>query len=221
MTSGALAFTGADGSFSLTGLQPGKATVQAELEEQTSPLAEVELADRLPEPLHLVLGEKRTLTLTVRVVDAAGSPAAGAFVFLHEEGKGQRLLTTAADGRATVALEPPLAPRLRAAAYANGAWGFGSWTPRKAAEDGLTVQLTGAGSLLVHSARRQGSPAIVTAEGWDLSWLLRLLGEPPVLSVEQPLQLTGLPAGPYRVSLDGTSVIVAVDPGQVGAGTIE
>src|SRR4029077_13539813 len=133
----------------------------------------------------------------------------------------QRLVTTASDGKATMELEPPLAARLRAAAFAKGAWGFGSWTLQKTAQDGLTGSLAGTGSLIVRSMRRQGSPTVVTEEDWDLSWLLRLLGAPPSISADQPLQLTGLPAGHYRVSLDGTSVTVAVEGGKIGEGRIE
>jgi hypothetical protein len=83
------------------------------------------------------------------------------------------------------------------------------------------VPLAGAGSLLVESVRRQGSPSVLTAEGWDLAWLLRLLGDPPLLSAEQPLRLMGLPAGPYTVALDGTSVTVTVGDGKTGEGKIE
>lgn len=43
-----------------------------------------------------------------RVLGADGAPLAGVFVFLEEEGKGQRILTTDAEGKATAGIEPPL-----------------------------------------------------------------------------------------------------------------
>jgi len=222
LTSGALGLTPADGSFSLLGLKAGKAVVQAQRQEETSQAVEVQLpGERRPEPLRLVLGEPKAPKVTVLVTDPAGTPMPGAFVFFEEEGKGQRLVTTAADGRTTVSLDPPLAPRVRAAAFGGGTWGFGSWATWEAAQEGITVPLAGAGSLVVHSPRRRGSPHIVTAAGWDLSWMLRLLGTPPSLSAEQPLQLTGLPAGPYSVSLEGASVTVSVEDGKAREGKID
>lgn len=220
LTGQALAFSLADGSFTLTGIKPGKALVQAQLRETTSAVEELELRDdALPEPLRLVLGERSLPTVSVRVADLSGAPLPGAFVFLEEEGKGQRLLISAADGRATVTLEAPLPSRLRAAGYAGGRWGLGSWTALEDAREGLPVRLSGAFSLRVES-ERTASPRVVSEKGWDLSWLLRLLGSPPVLSPEQPLLITGLPAGRYTVSEGRASVTVPVTE-RGGAGRLE
>lgn len=220
LTSQALALTLADGSFTLAGIKPGKALVQAQLLEKTSAVLELELEDEaLAEPVRLVLGERSLPTVTVQVADSAGMPAPGAFVFLEEEGKGQRLLTSAADGRATVTLEAPLPPRVRAAGYAGGRWGLGSWVTLSQAREGLPLRLSGAFSLQVESGRR-GSPRVVSEEGWDLSWLLRLLGSPPILSPEQALQISGLPAGRYTVTEGNSSVTIPVTAGG-GAGRLE
>jgi hypothetical protein len=221
LTSGALSFSAPDGSFTLAGLRPGKALVQAELRGQTSSLAEAELSERPPEPLRLVLGDETAPTLTVQALDASGLPAAGAFVFLAEEGKGLRLLTTAADGKTTITLEPPLAPRLRAAAYANGSWGFGRWTSREAAQEGISISVAGSGGLIVSSDKKEGPPAITTQDGWDLTWMLRLLGVDPRVTKDQPLQVTGLPAGQYQVALGGSGMTIAVEDGKVRRGAIE
>jgi hypothetical protein len=222
LMSGALAFSRADGSFSLVGLKAGKVVLQAQLLEQKSPLNELELReDQPPDPLHLVLGEQPAPALTVQVADAAGAPIPGAFVFLEEEGKGLRLVVADGQGRATVTLDPPLPLRVRTAAFAASAWGFGNWVDWKAASQGLAVAVGGGGSLVVKSAKQRGSPRIVTQDGWDVSWLLRLLGAPPMLSPEQPLQVTGLTAGQYSVSLDGASVTLAVTADHPGEGRLQ
>lgn len=212
LTSGGIAFSGADGKFSLAGLKPGKSVIQAQLQDQTSPLAELELKiGETAAPLNLVLGERKAPSLAVRVVDSGGAPIPGAFVFLDEEGKGQRLLVADAQGQAEVRLEPPLPTRVRAAAFFAGAWGFGDWLDREAADGGLVVEIAGAESFVVTSDKRQGSPRIVTQSGWDLSWLLRLLGAPPVfLSPDRPLQMGGLVTGRYSVTLDGASITLSV-----------
>src|SRR4029077_8315280 len=89
--SGALAFTGGDGGFVLTGLKGGKAVVQAQRRDERSPLREVDLGGaQAPEPLPPVLGDRQAPAVAVAVADASGTPVAGAFVFLEEEGKGQR-----------------------------------------------------------------------------------------------------------------------------------
>jgi hypothetical protein len=219
---GSLALTDAEGRFSLTGLAEGRQpVVQAEKDEEKSPAVEVVLEEgRPPAPLQLVLGQHEAPSVVIQVVDAGGAPAPNAFVFLEEAGKGQRLLTTGADGRATATLEPPLPPQVRAAAFSGGAWGFGTWMTRDAVQDGLTVAVTGIGSLTVTSAKLAGSPRVLTEGGWDLSWLLRLLGAPAALSVRQPLQLSGLPAGRYDVQLESTTVTVTVTAERAGEGVL-
>ncbi|MDP9122497.1 MAG: carboxypeptidase-like regulatory domain-containing protein, partial [Acidobacteriota bacterium] len=224
LESGALAVTGAGGRFFLASVPPGKLVVQARKLEETSPALETEvLPGKVPEPLHLVLGQHETPSVAVQVVDAGGAPVPGAFVFFEEEGKGQRLLTTGADGNTSASLEAPLPPRVRVAAFSGRSWAFGSWAGREAAQsEGLVVATSGAGgSALVRSAKRHGSPRVMTAEGWDLSWLLRLLGAPPMLSPDSPLALTGLPAGQYRVELDGANVVTTISEGRPGEAVLE
>jgi hypothetical protein len=175
---------------------------------------DVELeAERAPEPVQLTLGERQLLRLEVHVADAAGRPAAGAFVFLEEEGSGQRILTAGPDGVATAAVEPPLPARVRAAATNGSAWGFGNWIAWETAQGGLALSL-GSGSLVVSAETKSGSPTIASPRGWDLSWLLTMLGARPAVSPELPLRLDGLPAGSYTVSLDGVQRTVAVQDGE-------
>ncbi|HVT57502.1 MAG TPA: carboxypeptidase-like regulatory domain-containing protein [Thermoanaerobaculia bacterium] len=212
LVGGAMAFSLADGSFALAGLPPGKVAVQARLDELSSKVAEAEIAgDQPPEPLHLILGKRSSPAIEVRVLGTSGAPIAGAFVFLEEEGKGQRILTTDAEGKASASIEPPLAPRVRPAVATGNGWIFGGWVPAAQAQDeGLTVQSGPAGSLLLTSAAKSGSPRIVSDSGWDLSQLMRQLGATPLLTPGRPLRLDGLPVGSYNVSLDGASLTVVV-----------
>lgn len=222
MVSGALAFAGADGSFSLIGLKHGRAIFQAQLQELSSPLAEVELReDQVPEPLHLVLGERSAPKVTIQVTNGDGLPMPNAFVFLEEEGRGRQLLVAHSDGRATAGLQPPLAPRMRAAAFAAGSWGFGPWVDWKTATLGLAIEVGGGGSLLVKSEKHRGSPRILTQDGWDLSWLLRLLGAPPAFSPDQPLQVTGLAPGLYEISFESARITLAVPRDRLVEGRLE
>lgn len=211
LAGGGIAFSDREGRFSLVGLKPGKSVIQAQLQDQTSPLAELNLRiGETAEPLRLVLGERKVPSLTVRIVDAGGAPIPGAFVFVDEEGKGQRLVVADAQGKAEIRLEPPLAPRVRAAAFSAGSWGFGDWLDGPIAEAGLRVEVAGAESFVVTSETHRGSPRILTSNGWDVSWLLRLLGAPPMLAPDRPLQMSGLVAGRYSVSLDGASITLDV-----------
>jgi protocatechuate 3,4-dioxygenase beta subunit len=221
MGSGALALTDADGRFSLAGLEAGKAVLQAQLGGQTSPLEAIELQPgREPGPVILVLGEPRPPVVKAGVVDAQGAPVAGAYVFLEEEGKGQRLVITAADGLARVTLEPPLPNRVRVAAFAAGAWAFGPWRSLEEARQGLALELTGGGELRLETGKPEGSPRILTQDGWDLSWLLRQLGAPPVVAAERPFHLSGLPAGDYSIFLDGASLTLSVGRGRPAEGRL-
>lgn len=131
------------------------------------------------------------------------------------------MLTTAADGKATVTLEAPLPARVRVAALASGRWGLGAWVPREAAGRGLALATGGRSSLRVQSREKRGTPRILHESGWDLSWLLRLLAAPLALSPDQPLQVVGLPPGLYTVLLAGSSTTVQVDESEGGDGRIE
>ncbi len=217
LTTGALALTGPDGIFTLAGLDGPKAVLQASLGELSSPIVDIELSpDRPAEPVLLTLERRSAAQIAVRVVSAEGSPAGGAFVFLEEDGRGLRVLTASADGTASAAFEPPLPARVRAAAILGSSWALGSWISLDQAREGLSLSLAGRDEgMLVESEACQGSPRILSPEGWDLSWMLQLLGTPLFLAPGRPVRLEGLPPGAYTLSLDGASVAVPVHSGEL------
>lgn len=85
---------------------------------------------------------------------------------------------------------------------------------REQTAEGVPLAISSGGGILVES-KKQDSPELISQGGWNLSWLLRLLGSPPFLSVEQPVRFEGLPEGSYTISLDGTSVTVTVRAGEL------
>jgi hypothetical protein len=220
--SGALAIARADGGFLLTGLAPGRLAIQARQDELSSVVATVELsAERPPDPLRLVIEPRDPLQVRVTVLDRSGAPVAGAMVFFEEEGKGMRLLATGTDGSAAAGIEAPFAPRVRAGAFAGGGFTLGGWSGLEQARQGVKLRLEETGGLVVRSARKEGAARVLSPEGWDLSWMMRLMGGSTEVTPAQPLRLDGLPAGAYTVTLGASAATVRVSPGGLGEGTIE
>lgn len=219
---GAVAFTGSDGSFVLTGAAPGKHSIQAERDGLASPVTEADVVPDEPGALlRLQLGERQNPEIRVQVVDAEGSPVAGAFVFLEEEGRGQRLLTTGMDGRVAARIDPPPPSRVRLAALANGAWSLGEWKGWSEVSMPLTLLASPGGSVRVGSASRSGSPRILSPHGWDVSWLLTRLGVRPTFAPGHPLEIHGLPEGNYAVSLEGNTASATVRTGRLATVDLE
>lgn len=223
IATGALAVTGADGRFRLTGLEAGLVRLQARQDERASAVLELRLeTGRRRDPVHLPLREPADPELRVAVLSADGAPVPGALVFLQEEGRGERILTTGADGRAALRVEPPFPPRLRLAATSGNLWALGSWTGWEEAAEGLTLRLSGAaGTLRAVSESARGALRIVAQDGWDLSWLLTRLGGRPELSPDLPWRLDGLPAGTYTVTLGEASRTVRVQDGEAAEASFE
>ncbi len=227
LATGALAVTGTDGRFHLTGLEAGLVRLQARREERASPVVELRIeSGRRPDPVHLPLREAADPEIRVTVLSAAlsgeAAPVPGALVFLQEEGRGERILTTGADGRAVLRIEPPFPPRVRLAATAGNLWVLGSWKSWEDAGEGIVLALAGAaGSLRAVSEDAQGPLRIVSQDGWDLSWLLTRLGGRPELTPELPWRLDGLPAGTYTVTLGEASRSVRVQEGETAEARFE
>ena len=212
---GAVAFTGADGSFVLTGAAPGKHSIQAERDELASPVVEAEVVpDQAGDLIRLVLGERQDPEIRIVALDTEGHPVAGAFVFLEEEGRGQRLLTAGFDGRIAARIELPVPARVRLAMLANGAWTLGEWKGWSEIPETMTLVAGAGGSVRVESSSRAGSPRILSSRGWDVSWLLTRLGVRPTLAPDLPLEVHGLPEGDYTVSLEGRTSSAKVQAGR-------
>lgn len=121
------AFTDAEGRFELRVGSPGLRQVQATDGELASELAEIELAaDRKPEPLHLVLGERRDDRFEVQV-SKDGEAAGGALIFVDSDRGASRILTGDLQGKVVVRFHGQRPSRVRIAAFAGGAWAFGPW----------------------------------------------------------------------------------------------
>jgi hypothetical protein len=70
--------------------------------------------------------------------------------------------------------------------------------------------LTPGGSLELVSEELRGVPEIVTSDGWDVARLLTLLGSRPFIAPGEPMQLQGLPAGAYTISVEGHTATAEV-----------
>lgn len=213
LSQGAFALSAADGSFQLEGLEPGRLRVHARHGDTSSEVATVELAaGDTPEPIELELAERQR-PLTVEVVDANGSPVAGALVFLEQEGGAVRLVTTGLDGRVSLPFDPPLPRTVRAAAFAGGEWSLGDSVGYEPALESLPLQLEATGGLEITCEDACGPLALRSAGGWDLAMLHLRLGLRLATSPEQPLTIRGLPPGRYAAGSGGASVEVSVDEG--------
>jgi hypothetical protein len=220
LTTGDLAAAADDGTFTLGGLQAGPAVLQAQQGDLSSRPLHLDIpAGGTLDPVKLVVGDGST-KVTIQVATAAGAPAGGAFVFFEEQGRGIRFLTTGADGAASAGIEGDPPPAVRAAAYAAGLWTLGPWTAWDAAQQGLALAIdpSGRGSLVVSSARG-ATLKLLSSDGWDLSWLYQLLGEPLQAAPAKPLEVQGLPAGAYGLS--GGQAGIAIEINVPAAGAVE
>jgi hypothetical protein len=208
-----------DGRFELEGLGPGLHRLVARLGERRSAVADVEVDPvEAPEPVTLELREREEDRLEITVFDEraleGGGLVAGAFLVLEGDAGAQRLTMTGQDGRGVVQLTPPLPQRVRAAALADGRWALGPWVElEQARREGLQLSLGAVGAVELQPGEAQGIPAIVSADGWDLAGLLARLGTPPILRPGQPLTVSGLPEGSYRVVLGDFQALATVRVG--------
>ncbi len=214
LTAGAFAFSADDGTFAM-GVSEGSLKLQARLGERTSDVVRVEaVADREPELVRLVLEDRERDKITVSVLGPDERPVADALVFLQEESKTLRILTTDSEGRASALIHPPHPTRIRAAAVAGGLWELGDWQSLEASWAGLQLATEQGGSLRVSTERAAEPVQVGSPGGWDVSWLLTRLGRRPVVEPGRPLLLEGLPPGTYEVSVDSAAHRVVVKSGE-------
>lgn len=195
--------TGSDGSFEVSGLGPGQYSLRATHREQASPWSRVEIPTHgKAEPVELLLKEPGAGDrLELRISTADDAPAAGAFVFVETDLPGQRLLT--ADPQGHLSFEGGVdAPRaIRLAVFHAGNWLLGEWRDwQEAAGESWTLELPEGGRLEVRPKEESHVElSLLSAENWDLAWLLRRLGYQVTATAEAPLEVTGLPAGVYQL----------------------
>lgn len=200
---GAAARTAEDGRFTLLDLEPGLRSVMASKEELRSATLEVLIEnDRLPDPVVLRLDRQGDRDLEVRV-HGDGLGTSGSFVFVEGDLGGLRILTTDRRGVGRSNLSHPMPSRIRAAAMAGGRLAFGPWSgTEEALAEGLDLQVERSGTLEVH-AERDTDLSLTSPAGWDVAALYRHLGARLNVSPVEPLVLSGLPEGRYRVVVDG------------------
>lgn len=212
--SGAVAFSGPDGAFVLTGTEPGTHSLQAERDELASPVVKAEsLAGGAGDPVRLVLGKRQDPEIRIQALDTNQSPAPGSFVFLEEEGRGQRLLTTGSDGTVIARIDLPTPAKVRFAALVSGVWSLGAWTSWEDLPETVILLAGPSGSLRVESSARDGAPRILSPRGWDVGWLAARLGARQVVGPDHPLEMQGLPEGVYTILLEEKSSTVTVRAG--------
>jgi len=212
---GAFALSGADGSFRLEGLEPGRLRVRARQRESSSEVVSVVLEPDVPPPaLRLELADRQARA-HVQVVDENGLPAAGALVFVEVPGGGLRLLTADSEGRLEMPFHPPHPDRLRAAAYRSGHWIFGPWIDFETAREDWVLRGGATGGIEITCEESCGILRLGSVEGWDLAAMSLRLGRRLFLSPGEPLVLSGLPEGSYLASLDGVERRFAIEAGEL------
>ncbi|MDY7093299.1 MAG: carboxypeptidase-like regulatory domain-containing protein [Acidobacteriota bacterium] len=214
LSSRAFTLSRADGRFELEGLGPGSHRLFARLGERRSAVVDVEVNPvEAPEPVMLELREREEDRVEISVLDD-GAVVVGAFLVLEGDAGVQQLTMTGRDGRGVVQLTPPLPSRVRAAAMADGRWVLGPWVElEQARREGVVLALGAVGAVELLSGEAQGIPFIVSTDGWDLTGLLARLGTPPTLRPGQPLTVSGLPEGSYRIMLGDFQATATVQAG--------
>lgn len=196
-----------DGSFQLLGLGPGRYALQAIQADRRSPWTEAVIPTTGdPEPVELVLGGGADgQSFEARVFTEEGDPARGAFVFVETDRHPQRLLTADSRGRLTVDSGNRAPKAVRFAVYHEGRWLFEPWRRwQELAKEGLRLQIEPGGGLrLIHGGGEPQEITLVSDTSWDVTWLLRRLGQRVRLSPGEPFEFRGLPPGVYDLDVAG------------------
>ncbi|MFV1988808.1 MAG: carboxypeptidase regulatory-like domain-containing protein [Gemmatimonadota bacterium] len=211
LLSGNLALSGAGGEFRLTGLSPGPVELQARLRMLESEVLSLTVeADRSVEPPTLVVRETSDRVLRVEVVAENGQPAPSAFVFFHTGSGADQIATTDIYGAVAFRLPDPPPQQFRVAAFTGGAWILGNQLNAGDLDGVVKLAPKPSGTIIVVSEMAAGSPAIVSAAGWNLSWLLTRVGMRPMVGTDSELRLRGIPEGAYTVTLRDATATVSV-----------
>lgn len=209
--SGGFAITDPSGRFAMPGLGTGIHHLQARVNDDYSDSVPVVVDEnREPDPIKLVVSRGNSVLLHVQVMDRAGSPASGGFVFVDVPGRSVEIATADASGHTSVRIPKPFPDSVRFAAWASSGWAFGGWTPWKQARQGTVLVMGRSGTLIVQSEKAAGVAHVVAASGWDVVWLMARLGTNPFVGPDVTLPIAGLPEGNYTVGLGEVSMSVMV-----------
>jgi hypothetical protein len=210
------AMAAGDGSFTITAVPPGVHRLHATLGAQGSAVLEVsvEAGKQMPEVL-LEINDAEEHVISVRVLDIDGQPKGNAFVFIELRG-GIKTVTTDASGVATAAIDEGLPEVARLVAFADNAWAFGEHRPAPDAEGPQTavVRFARTGALRVRSKTAEGALVLLSPRvPGDLAWMLGRIGSFLSVAPQQPLVISGLPAGTYEVVAGASRAIAQVTAG--------
>lgn len=196
-----------DGSFEISGLGPGQYAIQAFDGDLRSKVVEVIVPpEGNPEPVELIVSSDREREqMTVRLLTPDDHAARGALVFVETNRHSQRLLTTNQQGEIQVpagSIPPTL---IRVAAFHQNRWLLGTWQNwDEASQEPVSLRFGPVGNLQIEYASIQDSHnlEVISANGWNITWLLRRLGFHSQPTPDTPLFLKGLPPGIYQLRDD-------------------
>jgi hypothetical protein len=198
-----------EGLFELTGLSAPSVRLRARLEDRVGPVTFVDLTEAAEtEVLLLVDGEVGFQRVQISL--ASGEPAVGAVVAFKFGAAGPAVLS--ADDRGMVSFDlEGMNQQVRAAATTSEGWVLGE---SQAASDEV-VHLTSSetGSLRLTSGPPGAAPRLTSAEGWNITELLTVVGLPHRFDSRGRLEVPGLPVGRYEVEVAGSSRAVMVTAG--------
>lgn len=215
--SGATTVSRQDGHFRLLGLEPGALLVQAEKAGERSSATRVVLDPAgTPPPIELVVpSEDEQESVRVAVEGADGGALSGALIFVQSTRGETRVLTSGADGRATLELEEPVPEAVRFALLQPGAGLLGGWLDwERIAGTEVVLRPAPTAHLLVRSDRERSAFELGGPGGWDVGDLLRRLGLPLVIEPGAPLALASLPEGDYLLRTPGRDRILTLVAGE-------
>jgi hypothetical protein len=207
----------ADGSFTMTAVQPGVHRLQASLAGKTSSVAQVRVEEGKQAPdVVLRIGDAAQNLLSVRVTGIDGEPKPNAFVFVELTGGILKTITADANGVATASVAEGLPEITRLVAFAGGSWAFGEF--RHGADDAgpyqADIRFTKTGSLRVRSATVSGTPVLLAPRvPGDFAWMLARIGTFVSVAPQSPLVISGLPAGTYAVRVGSQQMAASVTAG--------
>jgi hypothetical protein len=201
-----------DGTFGVTGLADGAATVEA-TSSAGDASADVDVRADHPATVTLVTKKKERTTITISVTDPAGRPLPGALVFVHASDS-LRVGTSDSSGSVRFQLATP-STAIAAAYTPHYGW---AWMPATSVEAGGEPEarlhmVEQTGTVTVNSAMG-GLVEMFSDAGVPVHMVLSTAGFPTTVPAGGTLQFSGLPRGTYRVGIGPAQAAAPVQPGK-------